>query len=502
MSVLRKNILANYGGQAWMALMGVVFIPWYIRILGMEAFGLVGLMLSIQALSMLFDMGMGGALNRELARRVHDSDSVDSIGSLIRTFEWMLWPMALLIALAIWLVSGPLANHWLHPVELSVSLTSHAIAIMGVAVALQWPSSFYANGLSGLEQQPVLSVINAFFTTLRGAGVLIILYWVSPSIIAFMSWYALVGLCQSIASALILWRLLPIDRKIACHFRASELRATGRFAGGLVTIMALSVALAQLDRIVISAMMPLAELGYFSLAMSVAAGMGRMVQPLFNALYPRYSKLVSLRKYAQLSDLYHLSNQYLAVVVGAIGAVLVFFSRNVLFLWTGDWNTSEKVALPLSILAGGTAFNGLMNLPYALQLANGWTRLTISSNAIALALGVPFCIWAVENHGLVGASWLWLGINFCFVFVSVPLMHRHLLKGELRRWYVIDVLPPFAAAVAASATCRWLTPEIPRTPSGCAQIAVISGITLFASALASQRIRASIKRFFKDRTLV
>ena len=211
MPALRTNIFANYAGQAWMALMGVVFVPLYIRMLGMEAFGLVGLMLSIQALSMLFDLGMGNVLNRELARRVHNSSTSHTVGDLVRTFEWLIWPIAALIAFAIWLVSAPLANHWLHPSHLTQAETAHAVAIMGLAVAMQWPSSFYSNGLSGLERQPALNIINACFATLRGAGVLAVLYWVSPTVATFMWWYAAMGACQSLVSAMVLWRLLPTD---------------------------------------------------------------------------------------------------------------------------------------------------------------------------------------------------------------------------------------------------------------------------------------------------
>ena len=71
MAALRTNILANYVGQIWMAVMAVIFLPQYLRILGAEAFGLVGLMLSFQAILQLFDFGIGGAVNRELSRRAH-----------------------------------------------------------------------------------------------------------------------------------------------------------------------------------------------------------------------------------------------------------------------------------------------------------------------------------------------------------------------------------------------------------------------------------------------
>ena len=367
-----------------MALMGVVFVPLYIHVLGIEAFGLVGLMLSIQTLSTLLDLGMGGLLNREISRRVHDAAAAAGIRDLVRTLESLVWPISLVIAATIWLASGLLANHWLHPQQLSREETAHAIAVMGLAVALVWPSTFYANGLSGLERQPALNLINAVFATLRGAGVLAVLHWISPTITAFMWWYAAMGAGQSLMSALVLWRHLPASGRPA-RFRSAEIRAAGRFAGGLLMIGALSISVMQFDRIVVSAMLPLAELGYFSLALSVAAAVGRMIQPMFNALYPRYSRLVARQEHRALTELYHLSNQYLAIVIAAVSAVLIVFSRDVIYLWTGDADTAAKVAMPLSILAAGTALNGLMNLPYALQLAHGWTRLAIGTNQIGRA---------------------------------------------------------------------------------------------------------------------
>lgn len=492
MTALRTNILANYAGQIWMALMGVAFIPLYIRALGMESFGLVGLMLSIQALSMLFDLGMGGVLNRELARRVHSAEINQTSADLIRTFEWLVWPIAGLVAAIIWLASEPLANHWLHPDRITRQETAHAIAIMGLAVALQWPSSFYANGLSGLEKQPALNMINAGFATLRGAGVLVVLFWVSPTITAFMWWYAAVGAVQSLTAAAVLWRLLPTDNKSQARFRLKEIRATGRFAGGLLAIMALSVTLIQLDRIVLSAMRPLVELGYFSLAMSVAAGMGRMIQPMFNALYPRYTRLVSLGETAELTHLYHLSNQCLAVMAASTAAVLMVFAKDVIYLWTGDTATAAKLGLPLSILIAGTALNGLMNLPYALQLAFGWTRLTIGSNLVALILGIPFCIWAVGRDGIVGAAYLWFAINLGFVAVAIPLMHRRLMRGELSKWYFQDILPPCISATSIALLGGWLLPAVQRNVSGVLLLTAVSVATLIVSGFSAPMVREHI----------
>ena len=58
MTHLKRNLVANYLGQSWSAVMGLAFIPLYIHYLGMEAFGLIGLFAVMQAWLTLLDAGM------------------------------------------------------------------------------------------------------------------------------------------------------------------------------------------------------------------------------------------------------------------------------------------------------------------------------------------------------------------------------------------------------------------------------------------------------------
>lgn len=488
MAALRLNILSNYAGQIWMAAMGVAFLPVYIRILGIEAFGLIGLMLSFQSISQLFDFGIGGATNRELSRRAHDLTLSDSARDLVRSSEIVIWLLASVVALSIWAVSGLIADHWLHLQTLEQSATRRAIVIMGVSIALLWPSAFYANCLSGLERQPVLNAINAVFATLRYAGVVPVLFWLSPSIEAFLWWYAIVGIAQSVATAIVVWRNLPCGKR-AARWSSIELHSSSRFASGLFVIGVLAMGVTQIDRLSIASLRPLAELGYYTLAISIASGLGRMVLPMFNAVYPRFSRLVARGDEAGVRELYHLSNQYLSVVIAAVATILIVFAHDVLFLWTGDAALTAKVALPMAILVAGTALNGLMNVPYALQLANGWTRLAVGMNAASLLLGIPFCLWAVPRYGIAGAAWLWFLINLASTVIGIPLMHRRLLRGEMAAWYLHDVLPPVLAAAAIAPTLHFLLPTLPRSFFGITLLSVASLATLGASALACRAMR-------------
>lgn len=478
MSLLRTNILANYAGQAWMAIMAVAFVPVYASTLGYEAFGLVGLMLSLQAISMLLDLGMGGVMNRELARRAATPDAAASMRELTRTLEWIIWPMALCIGVMVVMLAPWVAERWLHARSMTTEQTTYAVRLMGLAVAAQWPSAFYTSGLSGLEHQPAANIVNALFATLRGCGSAVVLIAVSATIEAFMAWQAVVGVAQSLVAGWVLHRSLPPG---AGRFRWEELRAARRFAGGVVGITALSIALIQLDRVLLSALRPLSELGYFTLALTVSAGLGRLVQPMFNATYPRFSRLVALNQDEELRLLYRDASQYVLMLLAAACGVLIAFPRSLLFLWTGDQATAGVVASPMVILIVGTALNGLMNLPYALQLAYGWTRLSLTLNLLALVASVCAGIPLVANYGISGAAWLWVITNAILLLAGLPLMHRRLLVNELRPWVRDCVAPPVLAAATVSALFAYMLPPMKRDVSGLVQLAVVIAVTLLAT---------------------
>ncbi|MDE2060547.1 MAG: hypothetical protein KGL31_00010 [candidate division NC10 bacterium] len=46
--MVKRNIIANTLGRGWSMLMGLVFVPLYIKFLGMEAYGLIGFFATLQ----------------------------------------------------------------------------------------------------------------------------------------------------------------------------------------------------------------------------------------------------------------------------------------------------------------------------------------------------------------------------------------------------------------------------------------------------------------------
>jgi O-antigen/teichoic acid export membrane protein len=309
----------------------------------------------------------------------------------------------------------------------------------------------------------------------------------------FFVWQAFVGLLQSVVMAAVLWQSLPAGSRRP-RFSAAELRRIGGFTFGLTGIGVLSFLLMQADRIILSRMLPLDQFGVYVIAASVAAALTRLVAPWFNAIYPRFSELQARGDEASLRSLYHVGSQWLAVTVMPAAAVIAVFPRELLQLWTRDASIASAAAPLLSVLICGTSLNGLMNLPYAMQLAHGWTALALRANVIAVCLLVP-AIWLLtKSFGAIGAAFAWLALNVAYVVVVLPVMNRRILQGELATWYLVDVGPPALISVGVALLLRLLFPSITADVSGAATLSAIA-VAVALAAVASAR---SPRRFALD----
>lgn len=455
MTLIKKNIAANFTGSIWQAFMGLVFIPLYIKFMGVESYGLIGIFATLQAIFVILDMGLGATLTREMARLSVLPGKKQEMRDLVRSMEVIYWCVAAFIGMCIMVISPFIAHYWVKPGQLSPQTIEQALRIMGFAMALQWPSSFYSGGLMGLQRLVLLNAINIGISTFRGAGAVLILWLISPTIQAFFSWQIIISVINTFLLTFFLWQKLPRTDARA-SFQKQLLAGIWRFAAGMSGISILATILTQLDKIILSKMLTLENFGYYTLAGVVAMSLYRLIGPVFSAIYPRFTQLVSLANQDGLKQLYHESCQFMSVLILPISVVVAMFSYEIMLIWTQNEMTAEKSHVLVSILICGTALNGLMNIPYGLQLAHGWTRLALSANTIALLTLAPMIVFMTFQFGALGAASVWVILNGGYVFISIHFMHRRLLPREKWIWYWHDVSLPLIASLLVSGLGRIL----------------------------------------------
>ncbi len=464
--------------------MQLLAVPFYINGLGAEAFGLVMFVVSLQAVLAVLDMGMSTTVNREVSRYgTSDRKEGDDweIRALIRSLELVYLGMSATIVLTFLMVGRWISAWWLKSEHLDPQTLTQAVILSGVMIALRLPGSLYTGVIRGQERQVSLNLITCAFALMKTAASVFIIFQVTANIVVFCAvQLVFVGL-ETAFLAGYAWRLFGGFLLQPMRIGMRSLRSIKKYAIGIGWITAFAMVIKQVDRIVVSKMETMEMLGYYSTATLVGMTAVRLVQPLQSAIFPRFSGLAAEGDIVTLSSLFHKSAA-MSVFAGApIACLLVFFSPDILWLWTRSPGLVENGWPVLSITGAAVLFNLAMSVPFALQLAVGLTWLPLRMNGIGAALMIPVTVVTVSRYGISGAALGWLMFNIAYYLVLPNVLFRHVLVGERWRWVFRDTLPFMTAGVLSFGLADYATfqnieasPRYGAAMAGCAAYACVS----------------------------
>lgn len=491
---LTINIAANFLGNAWVALLAILVVPLYIRLVGYESYGLIGFYATVQITACLLDSGLSVTISREMASFAVSDERRAELRNLARTIEVLYWMIGLAIGLAISSGAHLISTGWLASSSLSPAELRLLVILMGLAVAARWPFVLYLSGLAGLRHQVLQNSYTAIVESVRVAGSIIILAQ-GRGLETFFFWQILVWLAASLLIRQAFWTV--VAGKAEARFDWATLQKVGRFAAGMSGIGIAVTILVQTDKLVLSKMLTLAQFGQYMAASTLASGLYLVSKPIFAAHSPELAHLVATGDAVRTAAVFRRGYQVLAVFLLPLAAILMCFSSEILEMWTRDATVASALSPVLAILVLGTAFNGVMNIPYALQLAHGWTSLTLKLNLASAAVLVPAIVFLIRGYGTAGAAAAWVALNVGSVLISIPIMRRRGVLPESCVVFYRDalILPggiSLAAATIAKSSVRHLGLPVPFDIA----FAILGGLSvgIVASMLALSETRPLLLR--------
>lgn len=487
---LKKNILANYISQLYVTLIGIVMVPLYIQYMGAEAYGLVGFFAMLQAWFNLLDMGLTPTMARETARYRGGATDALSYRRLVRALEGVFLIVALVGGTAMFASSGYISHDWLQASQLPIAEVQVAVQLMALIIAMRWMGGLYRGAISGSERLVWLSGFNSTIATLRFVCVLPVLMFVGTTPTVFFGFQFGVALVEIAGLLFYAYRLLPgIPQGYRLPWDWMPLKPVLKFSLTIAFTSSVWVLVTQTDKLVLSKILPLAEYGYFTLAVLVASGVMVISGPISGAIMPRMSKLEAEGDHAGLIRIYRQATQLVAVIAGAASITVAFCAEPLLWAWTGDRFLAQQAAPVLALYALGNGILAVAAFPYYLQYAKGDLRLHLIGNAVFVVLLIPIIIWAASQYGSIGAGYVWLGMNLLSFVAWLPLVHRKFEPGLNFKWYSQDILVIFLAAAMAGYFLSILLPQSGSRGMQFAAILIIGIFTLLASAMASSVTR-------------
>ena len=449
---LKKNILAGYASQIYVTLIGIVMVPFYVKYMGAEAYGLVGFFAMLQAWFQLLDMGLTPTMARETARFQGGGTDALSLRRLLRALEGIFIGVAVVGAIVLIAGASSIAEHWLKVQQLPLVEVERAMMLMALIVAMRWVCGLYRGAINGFERLVWLNGFNAAIATARFVLVIPLFIYAGASPTHFFVFQLAVAVVELIALVVKTYYLLPKFNLLASNpvtpWDWKPLRGMLKFSLSIAFTSSVWILVTQTDKLVLSKLLPLADYAYFTLAVIVSGGVMVVSGPISGAVMPRMTRLNAQGDEEGLFLLYRNATQLIAALAVPVALVLAVFAEQVLLCWTGDVTIAANSAPVLRLYALGNGILAMAAFPYYLQFAKGDLKLHLIGNVFFVVLLIPTLILATWRYGVIGAGSAWLGANSVYFLFWVPLVHRRFAKGLHLQWLLRDV-----GGVLALATC-------------------------------------------------
>lgn len=395
-SVAAKNAMSSFVSMAWLNLLSVLCIPIYVKLLGAGSWGIVAACSSLQLLFTLIDLGFGQIVPRWIAREANDTEL---LRKYIAVFHKIYASLAFSAFFALQASAEALAHAWFNvPLEQATQLEL-CIRLIAFQLLFQFANSLYVGIWQGLQLQVQANFRAVLFGTMKHAGAIAALLWLTPSPVSYAAAFGIVALAELVTSAIATQRKGLMERSSG---PAIAVRPFIREAAVLSMGILVGLAVSQMDRIVLSRSVPVDSFGVYVVVANLALAFLALQAPITRAYFPILVQDVKQNGHANPATLNRLLLGSTLVCVFPALAMCIG-ADSVLRMWVNNEHFVQMGTTPLRLLLIAMCFNAIYSCFYQVIVAQGFAHIVIKINLACLFMGIAT---AAILHG---HSSLWVG---------------------------------------------------------------------------------------------
>lgn len=493
---IKRNVVANYMSQAYVAMVGILIMPLLMKYLGPEAFGLIGFFAMVQVVFTVLDVGLTPTIGRESSRYKAGAISSVQYAQVYRVVSVWFTLVASVGGCLLFFSSSLIASEWLKSNNLPEDQLISALQIIAISVSFRWMCGLYRGVISGAEKFIWLGIVSVVISTLRFVIVLPVMWLFGFTTEVFFLHQLFVAIFEFVALRGKSKKLMPIvvlnktERKLSVE----QLRPILGFALKISIASVIWVFVTQSDKLVLSGLLTLSDYGYFTLATLIASSISVLGGPVGSALMPRMTQLESQGEQYELVQIYRRYTRIVAVISGAAVMTVASFANILLVAWTGDQNIATNASPILIFYALGNGVLAMTVFPYYMQYAKGDLTLHLRGNVIFVATFLPLLIYCVRNYGPISAGYVWLGMHSLYFLLWVPRVHNRFIPKFHSKWLFLDVAPAYIVAGITSQLLKSILPEPSERVSQLLTIILAGVVVLALSAFSMIMVHLSIRK--------
>jgi O-antigen/teichoic acid export membrane protein len=439
--LLAKNTIFSLLGQGLPLFVAVISLPFLIRGLGLERFGILSLAWAVLGYFNIFDLGLGRAATKYIAEAFIKRDQ-KRVSAIVWTSVHIQTILGILGALILASLIPFFIEHVLNiPLYLR-----HEASTSFYFIATSLPFVFITGSFRGmLEASQRFDIVNAIKIPFSSGNFLLPLFgmligWNLPGIIVLL----VVSRC--LATFTHYWACIHFFPylKIISYPNVKELKALISF-GGWVTLSNLSIpAIVYLDRFLIASLLVISDLSYYTAPYEVINRLVIIPLSFVSVLFPAFSTLSSSGTYNKLIFSFTRSTKYLMTIMVPPILFFLLFAEEILRHWLGNdfviKSTDVFRFLTLAIM-----LNTIGYIPSALIQGVGRPDIIAKLHLIELPLYASVAFIFIKRLGINGAALSWclrMGVTMPILFFfsikigRVPL--KTLSKNSTFRSLIIN----------------------------------------------------------------
>jgi O-antigen/teichoic acid export membrane protein len=433
--LIAKNSVFNLLGQVLPMLAGVLTIPYIVRGLGKDQYGILSIATMLLGYFSIFDLGLSRATVKFVAENL-SPDRIHKVPELVWT------SLSLLVALGC--IGGSVAAIFVpisvtHFFKMPAELVGEARLALFI-LCLSMPIMLGNDALRGvLEASQRFDLVNCVKVPAS------VLFYLTAALVIPLGVHVagIVALMVSIrftSTFVYLAFCLKVVPGLRSNFRLSK-RALGPLAtfGGWIMISNVTAPLlGYLERFMIASILSVGWLTFYSAPLELVSKLLLFPMSIVPSLFPYFSYHAN-RTRSEVADVTSRAVKYLFFVLTPFATVFIFFAHDILNLWLGpQFALQSTIVLQLITLV--YFLNAFAIIPFTSVQALGRPDLKAVLDLCTIPVYSAFAWWLMHHQGINGAALAKVFVTisdctFLYIFASrlKAFSIRDLVSGPLAR---------------------------------------------------------------------
>jgi O-antigen/teichoic acid export membrane protein len=436
---LARGTAFNFMGQFLPLIAGVVLMPYIVKGLGPDRFGVLGIVWVVFGYFSMFDFGLGRATTKFVAEWLA-TENTTHVPALVWTSIITQVFFGLVGCLILCEATPLLVNKGLKIPPYLADEARLTFLIVSMSLPLVLANNSLRAVLEGCQRFDIVNLLRV-----PSSALVFIIPAVAlpfglrlPGVVLLL---VISRLGSAIAHLVYCFRVLP-SLKSWPTFSKRAIRPLISFGGWVALANVVNPILLSMERFLIGSLLSLAMVGYYTASFEAVTKLWMIPTSLTVTIFPACSALGSERR-RELAVLYFRSMKYVFIILSPVVLVLVLYARQVIHLWLGP-DFAAKSSLVLQILAVGVFINCFAYVPYCFLQALGRPRAAAVLFLLELPPYAGFAWWMIRHAGIAGAAIAWsvrvaieVGLLMSIVWWMFSLSPRQLLGREMLRGFFI-----------------------------------------------------------------